>query len=44
MAGTVYSSDEHAQWCFARYRSYNPDDNTYRALSGEIRASASSHI
>lgn len=27
----------HVQWCFARYRSYDPADNTYRSFSGEKR-------
>lgn len=44
VAGTGHGSVEHAHWCFARYRSYNPDDNTYRAFSGEIRACASPYI
>jgi hypothetical protein len=44
MARAGSSSDEHAQWCFARYRSYNSDDNTYRAFSGEIRACDSPYI
>jgi hypothetical protein len=39
-----YTDDNHVQWCFARYRSYNPDDNTYRAFSGETRACASPYI
>jgi hypothetical protein len=39
-----YSGDSHAQWCFARYRSYNPDNNTYRAFSGEIRSCVSPYI
>ena len=36
--------ESHAQWCFGRYRSYNPDNNTYRAFSGEIRSCASPYI
>jgi len=39
-----YPKESHAQWCFARYRSYNPDNNTYRAFSGEIRFCASPYI
>jgi hypothetical protein len=39
-----YPGNSHAQWCFARYRSYNPDNNTYRAFSGEIRSCASPYI
>ncbi|WP_426127638.1 BA14K family protein [Pararhizobium sp. PWRC1-1] len=39
-----YPGDSHAQWCFARYRSYNADNNTYRAFSGEIRSCASPYI
>lgn len=29
--------DRHAQDCFARYRSYNPDDNTYQPFGGGPR-------
>lgn len=36
--------EEHVQWCFARYRSYNPDDNTFRAFSGQIRTCASPYV
>jgi hypothetical protein len=36
-----HTGDTHSQWCFARYRSYDPDNNTYRAFSGEIRACVS---
>ncbi len=43
-AGNGDSEDDHIQWCFARYRSYNPDDNTYMAYSGEIRACGSPYI
>jgi hypothetical protein len=39
-----FYDDAHAQWCFARYRSYNPDNNTYRAFSGEIRSCVSPSI
>ncbi|KQV35264.1 BA14K family protein [Rhizobium sp. Root1204] len=39
-----YSSDRHSQWCFARYRSYDPGNNTYRAFSGEIRSCVSPYI
>ena len=44
VARARFSSDEHARWCFSRYRSYNPDNNTYRAFTGEIRACASPYI
>ena len=27
----------HLDWCSSRYRSYNPDDNTYRPFSGGKR-------
>ncbi|RWC08980.1 MAG: BA14K family protein [Mesorhizobium sp.] len=27
----------HLQWCAARYRSYRPDENSYRSYSGELR-------
>ena len=39
-----YTGDTHSQWCSARYRSYDPDNNTYRAFSGEIRACVSPYI
>ncbi len=39
-----YSGDSHVQWCFARYRSYDPGNNTYRAFSGEIRSCVSPYI
>ena len=29
--------DAHTQWCLARYRSYNPANNTFVSYSGEIR-------
>ena len=44
VAETSYAGDGHTQWCFARYRSYNPDNNTYRAFSGEIRSCVSPDI
>ncbi len=28
---------QHVTWCSARYRSYDPTDNTYHSYSGEIR-------
>ena len=27
----------HLQWCASRYRSYRPDENSYRSYSGELR-------
>ncbi|WEZ85389.1 BA14K family protein (plasmid) [Rhizobium sp. 32-5/1] len=39
-----YSGDSHAEWCLSRYRSYNPNDNTFRAFSGEIRSCVSPYI
>lgn len=27
----------HLQWCATRYRSYRPDENSYRSYSGELR-------
>lgn len=39
-----YPGDDHAEWCLSRYRSYNPDDNTFRAFSGEIRSCVSPYI
>ncbi|MGR6432653.1 BA14K family protein [Rhizobium sp. PAMB 3174] len=39
--GTVAQvSPEQLAWCGARYRSYDPQTNTYRAYSGEIRTCA----
>ncbi|MFB2551299.1 BA14K family protein [Ensifer soli] len=35
-AMAVYRA-EHVAWCERRYRSYRPDDNTYRSYRGEIR-------
>ncbi|MCF6370686.1 BA14K family protein [Rhizobium halophilum] len=35
--GTSYGSWEHAQSCFARYRSYRPEDNTYQPYGGGPR-------
>lgn len=32
-----YGTWEHAQSCFARYRSYRPEDNTYQPLGGGPR-------
>jgi len=39
-----YPGESHSQWCLRRYRSYNPDNNTYRAFSGEFRSCASPYI
>ena len=44
MAGNSQSEDSHVEWCSSRYRSYNLDDNTYRAFSGEIRSCVSPYI
>lgn len=30
-------SEDHIQWCSERYRSYNPDDNSWVSYSGEVR-------
>ena len=30
-------SPEHISWCEARFRSYDPTDNSYRSFSGSIR-------
>lgn len=35
-ASTTLSSD-HVNWCTHRYRSYRPDDNSYRSYSGVAR-------
>ncbi|HEV7433894.1 MAG TPA: BA14K family protein [Pseudorhizobium sp.] len=35
--GTSYGTWEHAQSCFARYRSYRPEDNTYQPYGGGPR-------
>lgn len=34
-------SQQHLAWCGARYRSYNPVDNTYRSFSGDQRSCVS---
>lgn len=39
-----YFGDGHAEWCLSQYRSYNPDNNTFRAFSGEIRSCVSPYI
>lgn len=39
-----YSGDSHAKWCFARYRSFNRENGTYRAFSGEVRTCLSPYI
>lgn len=33
----LFVDDRHAQDCFARYRSYNPEDNTYQPFGGGPR-------
>jgi hypothetical protein len=30
-------NDAHLAWCYARYRSYDPNDNSYNAFSGARR-------
>lgn len=35
--GRYYLSPEHIQSCFARYRSYRPEDNTYQPYGGGPR-------
>ncbi|AZO45636.1 BA14K family protein [Mesorhizobium sp. M7D.F.Ca.US.005.01.1.1] len=34
----------HVSWCADRYRSYNPDDNSYRSYSGQQRACVSPYL
>lgn len=34
----------HVEWCANRYRSYRPQDNSYRAYSGEIRPCVSPYL
>ncbi|WP_051777260.1 BA14K family protein [Pseudorhizobium pelagicum] len=34
---TSYGTSEHAESCFARYRSYRPEDNTYQPYGGGPR-------
>jgi len=29
--------DDHTEWCLNRYRSYNPDNNTWVSYSGDVR-------
>lgn len=37
-------SQAHLSWCASRYRSYNPDTNTYRSYGGSIRICVSPHM
>ncbi|MBW9065891.1 BA14K family protein [Rhizobium herbae] len=41
---TTYGNDMHAQWCAARYRSYNARDNTYHSYDGRRRTCRSPNI
>ncbi|MER8630623.1 MAG: BA14K family protein [Mesorhizobium sp.] len=34
----------HLAWCANRYRSYNPDDNSYRSYSGQQRTCVSPYL
>lgn len=34
----------HVEWCANRYRSYRPQDNSYRAYSGEMRPCVSPYL
>ncbi|WP_027030072.1 BA14K family protein [Mesorhizobium loti] len=34
----------HVSWCADRYRSYNPDDNSYRSFSGQQRPCVSPYL
>ena len=34
----------HVSWCADRYRSYNPDDNSYMSYSGQQRLCVSSYL
>ncbi|RVD72112.1 BA14K family protein [Mesorhizobium sp. M4A.F.Ca.ET.029.04.2.1] len=34
----------HLEWCASRYRSYRPDDNSYRSYSGEQRRCISPYL
>lgn len=34
----------HVEWCASRYRSYRPDDNSYRSYGGEQRPCISPYI
>jgi hypothetical protein len=34
----------HVAWCADRYRSYNPDDNSYRSYSGQQRPCVSPYL
>jgi hypothetical protein len=34
----------HVNWCADRYRSYNPDDNSYRSYSGQQRPCVSPYL
>jgi BA14K-like protein len=37
-------SSQHVEWCFDRYRSYNPRYNTWVAYSGEVRQCNSPYL
>jgi hypothetical protein len=37
-------NDAHLEWCYARYRSYDPNDNSYNAFSGARRECISPHF
>ena len=32
-----YAGSDHASYCFSRYRSYRPEDNTYQPFGGGPR-------
>ncbi|RUW88209.1 BA14K family protein [Mesorhizobium sp. M7A.F.Ca.US.010.02.1.1] len=34
----------HLAWCASRYRSYHPDDNSYRSYSGQLRPCISPYL
>lgn len=44
-AGTAVALDEeHVAWCANRYRSYDPETNTYRSFSGAVRPCTSPYV
>ncbi|WP_363220799.1 BA14K family protein [Mesorhizobium sp.] len=36
-AGAAWLPPDHVQYCFSRYRSYRPEDNSYQPYSGGPR-------
>ncbi len=34
---SAYAGSDHASYCFGRYRSYRPEDNSYQPFGGGPR-------